>query len=77
MLRDLRNYILETDFQINYIKEKVNIVNYQSIDHFDENTIMIRYNGGVVKIKGQDLTIAKLLKDEVLISGKIKGIELN
>lgn len=76
MLRDLRNYIMEDDFTLNYIKNKVDVVNYEYIDHFDENKIMIRYNEGVLIIKGQDLTISKLLKDEILISGIIKEIKL-
>ena len=75
MLRDLRNYIMEDDFRVNYVLDKVDVVNYISIDHFDDDKIMIRYKDGLLVIKGRDLTIAKLLKDEVLISGEIKGLE--
>ncbi len=76
MLKDLRNYILEEDFKITYLKGKVDIVNYTSIDHFDEDKIMVRYSGGVVVVKGEELTISKLLNDEILISGNTKSIEL-
>ena len=76
MLRDLRNYILEKDFRINYIKNKLNIVNYEVIDHFSDEKVIIRYSGGTVTIKGENLIISKLLEDEVLISGIIKNIEL-
>ncbi len=75
MLRDLRNYILESDFRINYVKNKVDIVNYQSISHFDSDKIMVRYTDGLVIVKGDKLIIAKLLSDELLISGDIKSIE--
>ena len=75
MLRDLRNYILESDFRINYVKNKVDIVNYQSISHFDSDKIMVRYTDGLVVVKGDKLIIAKLLSDELLISGDIKSIE--
>ena len=76
MLKDLRNYILETDFRINYIKDKLNIVNYECIDHFSDEKVIIRYSGGLVVIKGENLIISKLLNDEILILGKIKNIEL-
>ncbi len=76
MLKDLRSYILEDDFKIVYFTNKLDIVNYESIDHFDTDKIMIRYSGGVVIIKGEDLIISKLLNDEILVSGIIKNIEL-
>lgn len=76
MLRDLRNYILENDFRINYIKNKLNIINYEYIDHFSDDKVMIRYSEGVLVIKGENLIISKLLDDEILISGIIKTIEL-
>lgn len=76
MLRDLRNYILEKDFRINYVKNKLNIVNYETIDHFSDNKVIVRYDGGIVIIKGENLIISKLLEDEVLISGIIINIEI-
>ena len=76
MLRDLRNYILENDFRINYIKNKLNIINYEYIDHCSDDKVMIRYSEGVLVIKGENLIISKLLDDEILISGIIKTIEL-
>ena len=76
MLRDLRNYILENEFKINYIAGKVNIVNYECIDHFSDEKVMIRHSSGTVVIKGENLIISKLLNDEILISGTVKTIEL-
>lgn len=76
MLKDLRNYIMEDEFKITYLKNKLDIVNYECIDHFDTDKIIIRYGGGVVIVKGADLIISKLLNDEILISGIIKNIEL-
>ena len=75
MLKDLRNYILEDDFKIVYLTNKLDVVNYTSIDHFDTDEIIVRYSGGVVIIKGEGLIISKLLNDEILVSGFIKNIE--
>ncbi len=75
MLKDLRNYILEKDFRINIVDGKIDIVNYKTIDHFDDKRIIIEYENGVITVKGQNLIISKLLNDEVLISGSIEVVE--
>ena len=75
MLKDLRTYILENEFKINILIGKIDIVNYIEIEHFDETKIMVRYEKGLVVIKGENLTISKLLNDELLILGKIKSLE--
>lgn len=55
--------------------KKVDIVNYDEIDHFDDNKIIIRNKEKIVIIKGEELVISKLLEDEMLIFGKVNGIE--
>lgn len=75
MLNHLRNYILENEFKITIFTNKIDIVNYLEIDHFDDVKIIVRFTNGLVIIKGEDLTISKLLNDELLIFGHIKNIE--
>ncbi len=75
MLNHLRNYILENEFKITIFTNKIDIVNYLEIDHFDDVKIIVRFTNGLVIIKGEDLTISKLLNDELLILGHIKNIE--
>lgn len=72
---NLRNYILESDFKIIYLTNKLNIVNYSDISHFDNNKIIINYSDGSVLIGGNNLVVSKLLKDELLIEGSINKIE--
>lgn len=75
MLKDLRNYILENRFRINIYDNNIDIVNYKEIDHFDDKIIIVRYEKGIITLKGEDLIITKLLEDELLINGKIRNIE--
>lgn len=75
MLNNLRSYILEDKFKITILTGRIDIVNYSEIDHFDDTKIIVRFQNGLVIIKGEDLTISKLLNDELLILGKIKNIE--
>ena len=75
VLKKLQNYILDNEFRMLVLTNKIDIVNYLDIDHFDDNKIIVRYNSGTIIIKGEDLIISKLLTDEILINGKIKNID--
>ena len=72
---NLRNYILENEFKIIYVSNKLDIVNYSDISHFDNNKIILNYNEGSVLISGKNLVVSKLLKDELLIEGSIDKLE--
>jgi len=76
IINNIRSFLLEDDFEIRVYKNKINIVNYNSIGHFDSNKIIIYYDEGFIVIKGEDLVVSKLLHDEVLITGIILNIEL-
>lgn len=76
MFREFKNYILEKDLEITFKKNSVMIVNYISIDHFESEKIIVKCEEKTVIIKGEDLRVKKLLKDEILIVGIIKNIEL-
>ena len=60
---------------IHIYKNKVNVVNYSKIGHFDSNKVIIYYNNEMIIINGNNLTVSKLVTDEVLIKGKIINIE--
>ena len=75
MLDTLRSYILENEFKINILIGKVDIVNYIEIDHFDDTKVIVRDSEGIVEIKGENLSISKMLSDELLIIGNIKVVE--
>lgn len=75
MFTKIKNYILENEFKILFLPNKINIVNYIDIDHFDSNKIIIKYDKGLVIINGEELIISKLLQDEILIMGKVNKLE--
>ncbi len=66
---------MENEFCIHIFEDRINIVNYISIYEFNDNSIIIKYKKGIVNIKGNNLTVCKLVNDEILISGKIDKIE--
>ena len=67
---------LDEEFKINIFKDKVNVVNYIDIVNFTTKEVTIKYNGGLLLIIGNNLSISRLLIDEVLVTGNIEKIEL-
>ena len=75
IINSIRSYILEEEFKLTFLNNRINIVNYESIGHFDNNRVLINYNDGQVFIKGKSLVVSKLMNNEILIEGKIINIE--
>ena len=67
----IRNYVIEQEFEIRIINNKVDVINYKDIGHFDSNKVIINYSDGSVVIKGNNLVVSKLMNDEILIGGEI------
>lgn len=76
IIKNMRDFILEEEFELKILEERINIVNYTSIGHFDNSKVIIYYDKGEVIIKGENLTVNKLMNNEILITGKVKNIEL-
>jgi sporulation protein YqfC len=56
--------------------DQIYIINYLEIVNFSEKEIKIKCSKGIINISGDGLMISKLLKDEVLIIGNVKAIEI-
>ena len=75
-LKDVRKYLLEENMEIRITPKYINVVNYESIGHFDTTRVIIYYDGGNVLITGTSLSVSKLMNKEILIFGNINNIEL-
>lgn len=75
IINGIRSYIKETDYKITILSNKINIVNYKDIGHFDSNKIVIKLEEREVIIKGSELVVSKLMNDEILITGDFTNIE--
>ena len=77
LINKLDRYLNENDYKIIIKENYVNIINYDEIIDFNLNNISVKYNNKVIIIEGNNLTISKLVKDEVLILGEITSIRIN
>ena len=75
IISGIRSYISDSDLKIVVLNNKINIVNYIDIPHFDSNTIVVTAPNQEIFIKGKNLVVSKLMSDEVLITGDFNVIE--
>ncbi len=75
IVNGIRSYIKEDELKITILNNKINIVNYTDIGHFDSNKIVVKTNSFDVIVKGSDLVVSKLMNDEILITGDFNNIE--
>ncbi len=75
MLNNLRNYINDNNWKIHIYDGNINIVNYIDVISLEDNRISIKYQNGTLIIKGNHLSINKMLDQEILITGDVKSIE--
>ena len=69
-------YINDINFQIVYINNELNIVNYEKINYMEDEKISLLHKNGTVVIKGKDLRVKKLLDNEIIVVGNFENIEL-
>ena len=50
----IKSYILEQDTKIMILNNKINIVNYIDVGHFDSNKIVIKLKDKNITIKGNE-----------------------
>lgn len=74
-IHEFRSYLLEDKFSMNVFKNRIEIINYMDIGHFDSNKIIVKYAEGEIVVIGKNLIISRLMKDSLLIKGNIKNIE--
>lgn len=75
IINGIRSYVTENELKITILNNKINIVNYKDIGHFDSNKIVVKVENGEIIIKGNDLVVSKLMNDEILITGEFNNIE--
>lgn len=76
IINKISNYIREDNFQLIYLKNMVNVINYEEIREFTDTLIVIKDKNNLYKITGKNLVVSKMQDNEILITGVINNIEL-
>lgn len=76
LINKLDRYLIDTTYKIIIKENSLNIINYKEIKDFSNTKIVISHSNGITTIIGETLVVSKMQDNEVLITGKIKTIEL-
>lgn len=76
LLNNINRFLIDTDYKMIIKNNYLNIINYEEIKDFSDEKIKILTTYGLMTIKGENLVVSKMQDNEVLITGKIKTIEL-
>ena len=77
MIERVSRYLIDKEFKLTLDNHKLHVINYQEIISLNDNEIVLKTIEGKLLIYGDNLTLIKLVEDEVLLSGKIKRIEVD
>lgn len=77
LFNKLDRYLLDDDYKITIKKDIIHIINYQEVEDFSNQKIIIKHNQGRTILTGTNLTITKMELNELIITGKIQTIEYN
>lgn len=72
----LDRYLNNNEYKITIMKDMININNYIEIKDFSDTKIVIKNSYGITTISGINLVIAKMVDNEILITGNIMSIDL-
>lgn len=72
----LDRYMADDLFRVIITNYYVDIVNYDEIIDFSSKEVSVKYDRGVVVVKGDDLVVSKMMDDEVIIKGNVKSVNI-
>ncbi len=76
ILNYLDRYLVDKDYKITVYHDYVHIINYLEIEDFSNTRVVVRHENGTTILLGSNLVVSKMQDEELLITGKIKSIEV-
>lgn len=77
MFNRIKEYINDNEFRLTVLEDRIYIINYLKIISLDNDRISFLTHKGRVIIKGNNLSLNKMLDDEILVSGVVSNIEVD
>ena len=76
MLNKISDYLSDNTFRLTLYEDRIHIINYHKIISLEDNYVSLYYNDKKLSITGTNLSLKKLLDNEMLIIGNISKVEV-
>lgn len=73
----LDNYLYDREYKIIIKENYLNVINYSEIVEFSTARISIKCKRNIITIDGLNLVIAKMIDNEILVTGNISNVSIN
>ena len=71
------NYLFDKEYIICAYEDNVYVFNYTYLESFSNKRILLKMPAKFVTISGEDLIIVQITKEEMLIKGKVRSIDID
>ncbi len=75
-INNIKSFLYDENYFISIYDDKVHIYSFEKILKFSKNELIFKFSNFNITLKGEKLIINKMLKNEVLISGIIKSLNV-
>lgn len=76
MIKNVYEYVKDNEFRFTVFNDRIHVINYKRIISLQDDDISFLGDDKKIVVKGKDLTLNKMLDDEVLILGSVTKIEV-
>lgn len=76
LLSNLKTFLNDQSYNINFTKNCVYIDNYLRLTHISDDLIVVLLEDKKINIKGRNITIGKMTKDELIFKGTFERMEI-
>ena len=76
MIENIKNYLYDKKYFINFYDDYIHIFNYIKLLDFNDTKVSLEMSDFTVNIKGEKLFVTKMTSNEILIKGIINDMEI-
>lgn len=77
MFNTINNYINDKEFKFIVYNDKIHIINFKRIITLEDNYVKLSSTNKKILITGNNLSLKKLIDNEIIIKGNISKIEVS
>lgn len=74
-LNNIRNFLYSKDYFINFFEDYIHVFNFTKLSSISNELVSFEFISFRILIKGNDFVVKRMLKNEILIQGRIKSVE--